>query len=138
MKETKKTKRVVLEAMKKWLMGEETDLTVEDGIAYCDNEIALLDRKAEKAKEAKEKKKAENDTLLNVVADALTDEFECIADITARVVEATGDEEISVHKVQYRLSALAKAEPAIAVKGEVTIKGDEETKSRTITAYKRA
>lgn len=134
------TKREVLEGMMKWLKGEPTEdgiaLSVEDAIKYCENELVLLDKKAAKSKEAQAKRKAAGDELTAIVVDALTDEFQSIADITLKVAETI--EDATPHKVQYRLSQLAKLETPMAVKGTVTIPGDGENKSRTAAAYKLA
>lgn len=93
-----------------------------DGIVeFCENEVAALDRKAAKAKEAAAKKKAEGDALTDAVLEALTEEFEPIAEIAARIE----GEDITVSKVSYRLNALSKAENPSVEKGELTIEGEK-------------
>jgi hypothetical protein len=81
---------------------ENTDILVE----FFEAEIAALEKKAVKAKEAAAKKKAEADELLELVYGALSDEeFGTIADIVGRLEDVDG---VTVGKVQYRLNALAR------------------------------
>ena len=128
----KLTKKDKLTAIIATLKGESTDITVDELVAYCENEIELLDKKAAKAKETAAKKKAENDELTDVIASLLTDELQTTADITAQI----DDEDVTVHKVSYRLTQLTKAERA--VKEEVASPGKEGTKARKIAAYRLA
>ena len=102
-----------------------TDLA--DVIAH---EIELLDAKSSKAKATAAKKKAEGDALRDAVQAVLTDEFQTIADITAKVE----GEDVSTAKVQYRLNALVGA--GIAAKEQVTI-GEGESR-RKLMAYRIA
>ena len=105
-----------------------------DGILeFCDKEVIALDNKNAKAKERAAKKRAEGDALTGIVLDELTDELETIADITLRVAAREGCEDVTVGKVQYRLSALAKE--GRATKGEVVIPATETTKKSTKVAY---
>lgn len=136
---TKITKRSIYEALA--AAAKDGVLHIEDFNAdlsdivvaeFCDNEIALLDKKAAKAKETAAKKKAEGDDLTEAVAEALSDKYETIADIAARI---EGDD-VSAAKVQYRLNALAKA--GRAEKTEVSIPATETTKARRVVAYKAA
>ena len=94
------------------------------------HEIELLDNKAAKAKATAAKKKTEGDALRDAVQAVLTDEFQTIADITAKVE----GEDVSTAKVQYRLNALVGA--GIAVKEQVTV-GEGESK-RKLMSYKLA
>ncbi len=103
-----------------------------DLIDFCENEIALLEKKAAKAKETAKAKKADTDELTAAVEAALTDEFASIADITARI---EGDDVTSA-KVAYRLNALVKA--GVAEKQEMTVPGGEGQKSRKIQSYRVA
>jgi len=105
-------------------------VTDEMVVEFCDNEIALLDKKAAKAKETAAKKKTE-DPLTAVIKEVLTNEFEAIADIAARIE----GEDITVSKVSYRLSQLVKA--GFAEKEEISVK-DGDGKSRRIMAYRIA
>ena len=108
------------------------ELHNDELIAFIDHEIELLDKKAAKAKETAAKKKAENDELTDVIASLLTDELQTTADITAQI----DDEDVTVHKVSYRLTQLTKAERA--VKEEVSIPGKDGAKARKIAAYRLA
>ena len=128
----KLTKKDKLTAIIATLKGKNTDITVDELVAYCENEIELLDKKAAKAKETAAKKKAENDELTDVIASLLTDELQTTADITAQI----DDEDVTVHKVSYRLTQLTKAEKAI--KEEVSIPGKDGAKARKIAAYRLA
>lgn len=112
---------------------DEGDVTVtgEALIAFAENEIALLDKKAVKAKERAAQKRAEGDDLTAAVCDVMsTDEFETIADIAARV---TGDD-VTVAKVTYRLTQLVKN--GKAEKTELTIPATENSKARKVQGYK--
>ena len=105
-------------------------------VAFCENEIAMLDRKAEKAKERAAAKKADGDALTEAVKAALTDKFAITADITMKVAEALGDDaEVTVHRVQYRLTQLAKAGEAEVT--DMKIEATETSKARTLKAYKK-
>lgn len=101
-------------------------------VAFCENEIALLDKKATKAKERAATKAAEGDALTALVEEALTDEYQPIADIAAIVAEK--DAEATVSKVTYRLTQLVKN--GVAEKSELTIAGGEGVKSRKIQGYR--
>ena len=98
---------------------------------FCANEIALLDKKAVKAKERAATKRAEGDELTNVVRAAMsTETFEPIADIAARI---EGDD-VTVSKVSYRLTTPVKN--GEAVKEQITIPAAACQKARKIMAYK--
>ena len=108
------------------------NITDEAVAEFCENEIALLDKKAAKAKERAATKKAEGDELTEAVRAAMsTEEFEPIADIAARIE----GEDVTVAKVQYRLTQLVKN--GEAEKEQITIPGSEGQKARKIMAYKR-
>lgn len=93
-----------------------------------EHEIELLDKKAAKAKERAAKKNAGNDELAERVYEALTDEFQTIAQIAEAVGEATA-------KVQYRLTSLVKNE--WATKEQIKV-ADGEGKTRKVMGYKVA
>ena len=136
----KMTKRNVYEALINYAnsgvmayAADEGDVVVsaEALIAFAENEIALLDKKAVKAKERAATKKAEGDELTDAVRAAMsTEEFEPIADIAARIE----GEDVTVAKVQYRLTQLVKN--GEAEKEQITIPGGEGQKARKIMAYK--
>lgn len=107
------------------------DISDADLMAFCENEINLLDKKAAKAKETAAKKKAAGDELTDAVAMALsTDKFETIADIAAKI----DGPDVTVSKVTYRLTQLVKA--GKAEKSEVTIPATETSKARKVCAYR--
>ena len=106
------------------------DLDTDAIVAWAEKKIAQLDHKAAKAKETAAAKKAEGDELANAVLAAVSDEFESIADIAARVEGS----DVTVSKIAYRLNAAAKA--GKLEKGELTIDGDG--KKRRVVAYRLA
>ena len=126
MTEKKITKRDNFNA----IIGVLIDADREDLAKVIEHEIELLDAKSSKAKATAAKKKAEGDALRDAVQAVLTDEFQTIADITAKVE----GEEVSAAKVQYRLNALVGA--GIAVKEQVTV-GEGESR-RKLMAYRIA
>ena len=130
--ENKITKREMYEAIIEMVNGGEMKYDATEFVAFCENEIALLDKKAVKAKERAAVKRAEGDELTAAVEAVLGDEFEVIADIAARVEGA----DVTVAKVTYRLGQLVKA--GKAEKTEMTIAGKDGQKARKVVAYKRA
>lgn len=98
---------------------------------FCMNEIELLDKKAAKAKERAAAKAAEGDALTDVIAQALGEDFEPIADIAARI---EGDD-VTVAKCTYRLNKLV--ENGIAEKQAIKVPGSDGKKDRTIQGYRR-
>ena len=132
----KMTKRNVYEAMINYattgvMSYDGNEVTAEALAAFAENEIALLDKKAAKAKERAATKKAEGDELTDAVRAALsTEEFEPIAEIAARIE----GEDVTVAKVTYRLTQLVKNGEAEST--DVKIPGGEGVKARTIKGYK--
>lgn len=131
--EKKITKKEMFEAIKAGCATGTWSVSDTEIIEFCDNEIALLDKKAAKAKERQAEKRAANDELTDAVRAALTDEFTVIADIAAKVAETYG-EDCTVAKVTYRLGQLVKN--GEAENTDVKIAGGEGQKSRTIKAYR--
>ena len=136
----KVTKRNVYTAIINYAVSGEMVFDTEDGQvtvgaeelkAFAENEIALLDKKAAKAKESAAKKRAEADELQIAVQAALTDEFAPIAEIAARIE----GEDVTVSKVTYRLNALVEA--GVAEKSDIKVPV-EGKKSRTIKGYRLA
>ena len=136
---TKITKREMFEAIKG--LAESGALHMPDFneaisdssvIAFCNNEIALLDKKAEKAKENAAKKKAEGDELTDAVLSALNEDFATIAEITSWIE----GEDVTQAKVSYRLTQLCKT--GKAVKEQITVDGGEGKKARKVMGYKLA
>lgn len=136
----KMTKRNFYEALVNFANGGEfyysadgTEVVVDNEaiIAFAENEIALLDKKATKAKERAASKKADSDELTEAVRAALsTEEFEPIAEIATRIE----GEDVTVAKITYRLTQLVKA--GVAEKTEITIDGGEGQKKRKVQGYK--
>lgn len=131
--EKKITKREMFEAIKTGCTTGEWTVNDTEVAEFCENEIALLDKKAAKAKERQAEKKAAGDELTEAVKAALTDEFAVIADIAAKVAETYG-EDATVARVTYRLTQLVKN--GEAENGDVKIAATEGQKARTIKAYK--
>lgn len=128
------TKREMFEAIKETFETGKCKYEADVVTAFCDKEIASLDSKAAKAKERAAAKKAEADVLMGQVEDALTDEFQTIADVTVAV--SAVNEDATTSKVQYRLGKLV--ETGAAIKEQITIPATETTKARKVMAYKLA
>lgn len=127
MENTKITKRDYYNEIIKAMTTGEFDMDPELIAKFCKDEIALLDKKAAKAKERNAAKAAEADTLLAFVESALsTDEFKTIKDITDAVL--VYDPEATTSKVTNRLTKLINAE--IAEKQEVSVTGANGTKAK--------
>lgn len=107
-----------------------------DLVEFCENEIALLDKKATKAKETAAAKKTEVDPLTEAIKGALAvladDVYATTPEVTAMV--SAGDEDITNAKVSYRLSQLVKAGDAEST--DVKIPATEGNKARTIKGYR--
>ena len=127
------TKREMFEAIKATFETGDCEVPAEAVIAFCEKEIASLDAKAVKAKERAAAKKADGDALGALVAAALTDEFQTIADITAIVAESDADATVS--KVTYRLGQLVKAE--VAERAEITVEGTDGAKARKVKGFRK-
>lgn len=107
-----------------------------DLVTFCEGEIALLDKKSTKAKEAAAAKKTEVDSLTESIKGALgtlaDGVYATIADVTAMV--GVDDEEVTPNKVSYRLGQLVKA--GVAESTDVKVPATETSKARTIKAYR--
>ena len=126
------TKREMFEAIKETFETGSCKFDAATVMAFCDKEIASLDAKAAKAKERAAAKKAEADELMVQVREALTDEFQTIADIAAAVAEVNADATVS--KVTYRLTKLVEA--GDAEKTDVAIPASEGSKARKVKAFR--
>lgn len=129
----------IMEKMTKREMFAEIITLAEDAeradvVAFCEKEIASLDAKAAKAKERAAAKKAEADSLKDLIASVLSDEFATIADITAKVAET--DSEATVGKVTNRLTKLVA--DGVAERTELSIPGKEGTKTRKVKGFRLA
>ena len=97
----------------------------DDLVAFVNDQIALLDKKAAKAKETAAAKKVA-DPLLDVVLTGVNDELSTVADIVARI----GNADLTAAKASYRLNKLAEAGTIV----KDTVKVDK----RSLVAYKLA
>lgn len=95
---TKITKKVMFSAIAD-LLADNADV-----VKFCNAEIALLDKRADKERARAQAKRA-NDPLLEVVANAVGPDYMSIADIVA----AIDDESVTAAKVAARLSKLIDA-----------------------------
>ena len=100
----------------------EVKVSAEDVVAFCNKEIEALEKKAAKAKERAAAQKAEGDELTDAVLEVLTDEFQPAGDI----VKALNREDVTTHKVSYRLRVLV--EGGKAVKDQINIAAEGEKK----------
>ena len=126
------TKREMFEAIKETFETGTCKFDTATVMAFCDKEIASLDSKAAKAKERAAAKKAEADVLMDQVRDALTGEFQTIADIAAAIAEVNADATVS--KVTYRLTKLVEA--GDAEKTDVSVPGVDGGKARKVKAFR--
>lgn len=78
-------------------------------VAYCKNELALISKKNEKARARAAEKRAIGDELQADVLATITDAPQTRDDILAAVIEATGNEELTVGKIQSKLNNLVEA-----------------------------
>ena len=98
---------------------EDVEITDEDVVEFCTNEIALLDKKAAKAKERAAEKRAAGDELYASVVATLTS---TPATADAIFADNFADvEDLSVAKIRARLSQAVKN--GVAVKETVKIDG---------------
>ena len=109
----------------------EVKVSAEDVVAFCNKEIEALEKKATKAKERAAAQKAEGDELTDAVLAVLTDEFQPAGDI----VKALNREDVTTHKVSYRLRVLV--EGGKAVKDQINIAAEGE-KKRLVMGYRLA
>ena len=109
----------------------EVKVSAEEVVAFCNKEIEALEKKAAKAKERAAAQKAEGDELTDAVLAVLTDEFQPAGDI----VKALNREDVTTHKVSYRLRILV--ESGKAVKDQINIAAEGE-KKHLLMGYKLA
>lgn len=118
------SKKEYFEAIKEVMSTGETIINPEDIITFCNSEIEKLNRKTEKDLA----KQAENERLMELVENALTEDFRSAADIAASIEE----EDVSVAKVQYRLGQLVK--DGKAEKTDITL--NDEKGKRIVKGYR--
>ena len=109
--------------------GFNPDEDVDAVIAFCEKEIATLDKRSAKAKETAAAKRAANDDLYDAVAEVLPAEFTSIDEITALV----DFPEVTRAKVANRLGKMAAN--GVAEKGELSTSGAD-GKSKKVVAYR--
>lgn len=125
------SKRDMYSALIAWADGEDFKYDMADLTAFAQNEIDLLDRKAEKTRERAAKKREAGDELRDAVESLLTDEFQTIPELLAQI---EGDD-LTPNKIAVRASALEKM--GRAVKEVITVEDSEGHKVKK-TAYKLA
>ena len=129
-KEKKITKRELYEKAAKFVRTGLCDIDPEELAKFFEAEIALLDKKSERAKANAAKKAAEVDPIYEAVKEALTEEFTSIPDITVKVCEVEG--EATVSKVQYRLNKLVNE--GFAQSKQITV-ATENSKARKVMGF---
>lgn len=107
-------------------------METEEVVAFFENEITNLDKRAERSRATAAKKREAGDVLMEAVKGVLTEDFQTIADIAA-LIEG---EEVTASKVTYRLNVLAKE--GYAEKADVQIPTTEGVKARVVKAYRIA
>lgn len=98
-------------------------------VAYCDNELVLLENKKIKAKERADAKRAEGDELQAVIKSVLTDVPQTRDEILAHFENADG--ELTVGKIQAKLNNLVKFEQA----SKTEVKTEDGKKRTAYTVY---
>ena len=98
-------------------------------VAYCDNELGLLENKKIKAKERADAKRAEGDELQAVIKSVLTDVPQTRDEILAHFENADG--ELTVGKIQAKLNNLVKFEQA----SKTEVKTEDGKKRTAYTVY---
>lgn len=107
-------------------------MTSEEVVAFFENEIGNLDKRAERSRATAAKKREAGDALTETVKGILTDDFQTIADVVAQIE----GEDVTASKVTYRLNALVKE--GYAEKADVQVPGVDGAKARTVKAFKIA
>ena len=97
-------------------------------VAYCENEKALIEKKNEKARARAAEKRAIGDELQASVLATITADPKTRDDILAEVIEVTGDDELTVGKIQSKLNNIVEAGQASKCK----VKTED---GKTKTAY---
>ena len=107
-------------------------MTSEEVVAFFENEIGNLDKRAERSRATAAKKREAGDALTETVKGILTDDFQTIADIATQIE----GEDVTASKVTYRLNALVKE--GYAEKADVQVPGVDGAKARVVKAFKIA
>lgn len=108
--------------------GAETVIPAEELLAWYENRLEKLDVRAAKERARREEKKTMGDELEQEIFEMMTEE-----PITCdEIVERLNNDDITVGKVRYRVSALArKGKVAKTIISVV----DDENKKKNVTAY---
>lgn len=104
MEDKKLTKKEKFEILKEIVGNSDSD-NMDILVDFIDNEIAILDKKAEKSKERAAEKKTAGDELRARVKAALTEEYQTAEDIMNNMTIEDG-EEITKAKITARLTQL--------------------------------
>lgn len=129
------TKREVFEAV---IAGVNAGTVAVEGmetneiVAFFENELTNLDKRAERSRATAAKKREAGDTMTEAVKAILTNDFQTIADVAAQME----GEEVTASKVTYRLNALVKE--GYAEKADVQVPGIEGAKARVVKAFRIA
>lgn len=132
MDEKKWTKREIYNELLTLARTGKMDLDEATLEAFCTRQIAILDNKEAKAKELAAKKRSAGDELTKAIEAVLSDEFEPIAEIAAKV----DMEDVTVSKCVYRLNKLVEA--GKAEKADIELPAAEGKKARVVKGYKAA
>ncbi len=123
------TKKQMFEGMVAYFRGEETEIAEEAFAQFCLAQIADLDKKSAKAKERAEKKKAEADSLTDLVYSVMTDEFQTGAEIAAAVLaQLSEDTDVTAAKVTARITKLVNANAVVKEQVTVEVEGKKSKK----------
>lgn len=106
MENTKKTKAMYFAELREMVVNWADLENQDDLLEFIDKEIAVLERRKEKARERAVERKAESDALTEKIFDALEDEFMTLDDILPLLDD---EEDITKNKVTSRLGKLIKA-----------------------------
>lgn len=100
------TKRTTAVKLTEWIemYGDNAEF-----VEYAENELAKLDKKNAKARERAAEKRAIGDELQAKVLASIEVDPQTRDDILVKVIAATGDEELTVGKVQSKLNNLVEA-----------------------------
>lgn len=106
METTKKTKAMYFAELREMVVNWADLENQDDLLEFIDKEIAVLERRKEKARERAVERKAESDALTDKIFDALEDKFMTLDDILPLLDD---EEDITKNKVTSRLGKLIKA-----------------------------
>ena len=106
------------------------EMNDDELIAFFQNEIANLDKRAERSRNASARKREAGDELKEVIKSLLNTDYQTIADI----VDQLEGEDITASKVVYRLNTLVQE--GYAEKADVQIPATDGAKARVVKAYK--